>query len=113
MRMEEKMNLLASMVEMVDSERMLPSQFFPEATDTPERTLMRAVLQRTINDLTDPKLMNRRSARGLTKMQRQAAEWFASEDDSYLYSFVSICQALNLDAGALRQALFQPHRQAA
>jgi hypothetical protein len=107
------MRLPLSFLEMFDSEHLLPSQFFPEATDTPERALMRAVLQRTINDLTDPKLMNRCSARGLTKMQRQAAEWFASEDDSYLYSFVSICQALNLDAGALRAALLTPEREAA
>ena len=39
-------------------------------------------------------------------IRRQEAEaWFASEDDSYLYSFVSICQALNLDTGGLRRAL--------
>src|SRR5438067_1566627 len=105
MRMGEKMNLLASVAGEGDSGGMLAGQVLPEATDTPERALMRAVLQQTINDLTDPKLMNRRSARGLAKMQRQAAKWFASEDDSYLYSFANICQALNLDPASLRRGI--------
>jgi predicted ATPase len=105
----------ASVAEFLESEHVLSSQFFASAadTDTPERALMRAVLKLALADLTDPKLINRCSARGLTKMQRQAAEWFTSEDDSYLYSFISICQALNLDAGALRRALLPPERKAA
>jgi hypothetical protein len=45
--------------------------------------------------------------------RQQAAEWFASEDDTHLYSFVSICQALSLDAGAIRRALLTPQREAA
>jgi len=49
----------------------------------------------------------------VAKLQRDTAAWFVSEDDSYLYSFVSICQALNLDAGAIRRALFQPRQEAA
>jgi hypothetical protein len=32
---------------------------------------------------------------------------FLSEEDGYCFSFVNICQALNLDAGAIRKAGFQ------
>ena len=74
---------------------------------------MRAVLQRALGDLADPQLLSYRGTRGVAKLQRDTAAWFVSEDDSYLYSFVSICQALNLDAGAIRRALLAPQREAA
>ena len=104
-----------SVAELIESEHVLSSQFFASAAaaDTPEKALMRAVLQRAIDDLTAPKMLNYCSARGLTRLQREAAAWFLSGDDTYLFSFVAISLALNLDAGAIRRALLAPQKQAA
>src|SRR5262244_1478750 len=102
-----------SVLESVENEKMLPSQFFPCLADLPERALMRAVLQRAIDDLTAPKMLNYCSVRGLTRLQREAAAWFLSGDETYIFSFVNICQALNLDAGTIRRALLAPQREAA
>ena len=43
----------ASVLELVESERLLPSQFYSAAADSPQRALMRAVLQRALDDLAE------------------------------------------------------------
>ena len=103
---------LPSILELVESEKMLPPQFFPGVADSPERALMRAVLQRALDDLSGvfAVAMGLR-ARG--RLQRETEEWFLSDDDSWPCSFVNICQTLTLDAGAIRRALLTPQRQAA
>jgi len=93
-------SLPAAVLEMVESERLLPSQFFPAAADTPTRALMRGVLERAVDDLTDPKLMQSKSPRSRAKMRRETEAWFASDDAEYVYSFLNICDTLGLDAGA-------------
>jgi hypothetical protein len=103
---------MPSVLELVESERLLPLQLVPGAPDTPERALMRAVLQRALDDLSGifAVAMGLR-ARG--RLQRETEEWFLSEDMTWPYSFVNICQVLNLDAGAIRRALLAPQRDAA
>ena len=98
---------MLSVLESVESERLLPVQFSPGVADSPERALMRAVLARAVDDLSGvfAVAMGLR-ARG--RLQRETEEWFLSEDEAWPYSFVNICQALNLDAGALRRALLAP-----
>ena len=92
---------------------VLPSQFYAAAADTPARALMRAVLERAWNDLGDPQLLSYQGPRGAAKLQRETAAWFASDEPTWLYSFVNICQTLGLDASALRRALFQAQHHAA
>lgn len=41
----------------------------------------------------------------------EAAQWIAQRDDSWLFSFESICDYLNLDAEALRQKLLRKEGQ--
>src|SRR5262249_23215410 len=109
------MTLPTSVAEFLESEHVLSSQFFTSTADadTPEKALIRAVLARAIDDLTAPKMLNCYGARGRTRTQREAAAWFLSGDDTYLFSFVAICLTLNLDAGAIRKALLAPQREAA
>src|SRR5262249_46122411 len=104
--------VVLSVWDVVESGKLLPAQFCPGVTDSPERALMRAVLQRAIDDLAAPQLLSYQGARGAAKLQRDTAAWFASEETSWPYSFVNICQTLGLDAAALRRALFQPQHRA-
>jgi len=101
-----------SVLELLEGEKMLPSQFFPAVADSPERALMRAVLQRALDDLSGV-FAGAMGLRARGRLQRETEEWFLSEDTTWPYSFVNICQTLGLDAGAIRKALFSPQRQAA
>jgi len=107
------MSMPALVLELVESERLLPSHFYPAAADSPQRALMRAVLQRALDDVADPKLLSYRGTRGKAKMRQKAEAWFCSDDETWPYSFVNICHSLGIDAGAIRKALFQPQREAA
>jgi hypothetical protein len=106
----EKM-AIPSVLELAESEKMLPTQFFPGGPDIPEKALMRAVLQRALDDLSGVFAITM-GPRPRTRLRAETEEWFLSEDDTYLYSFASICQALGLNAGAVRRALFS-EREAA
>src|SRR5262245_14353769 len=105
--------VVLSVWDVVESGKLLPAQFCPGVTDSPETALMRAVLQRAIDDLAAPQLLSYQGARGAAKLQRDTAAWFASDDTTWPYSFVNICLALNLDVGAIRRALLGPQREAA
>jgi hypothetical protein len=85
---------------------LLPSQFFgrvrrPGHLDG-ERRLMIAVLEDAVDvyrkqvDSTDP--------RG-KQLFREAEEWIANPDPSWLYSFENICDVLDLNAEYLRRGL--------
>ena len=52
----------------------------------PERNLLRAIILTAMSDL------NRQG-----EAQREATEFFLSEDESYIFSFVSICNHLEID----------------
>ena len=92
-------------MDLFTEEAMVPCQFYPQPYDSPERTLMRAVLEQALDDLTDPRLLQYPSARGRARLRCQAATWFASDDTTWPFSFANICQTLGLDAGAIRRAL--------
>jgi hypothetical protein len=81
-------------------ETILSEQFFrPSAALPPEKRLMLAVLKAALLDL-------RRSADARTpRARRLAAEidtWFAADDEGWPCSFLRICDALDLDASAVR-----------
>lgn len=83
--------------------------FIPESTPTvaaalwqPERRLMLAVLEDALCDW----LANAGAPRGIRLARfRQASDWFRSEDTSWPYSFVNICEACGLDAALIRRRL--------
>lgn len=56
-----------------------------------EKNLMRAILRSAIEDM---------KKRG--EYYRQARSFFLSENDSYIYSFLSICRHLGLSCEAVR-----------
>jgi len=106
------MSLPVPFLEMADSEHLLPSQYFAAAADSPEKALLRAVLERAVEDLGGV-FASTRGPRARGRLRAEAEAWFLSEDDHYLYAFASICQALNLDTGRIRAALLTPERKAA
>lgn len=58
----------------------------PHDTALPERNLLRAILLTAMSDLKRP-----------GDIQREAVDFFMSEDERYVFSFVSICNHLDLD----------------
>ncbi|MBN8549851.1 MAG: hypothetical protein J0M12_11100 [Deltaproteobacteria bacterium] len=58
----------------------------PYDTATPERNLLRAILLTAMSDL-----------KRQGESHREASEFFLSEDESYVFSFVSICNHLDVD----------------
>ena len=89
---------------------ILPAQFFPRSGALPpERRLMMAVLARALLDL------QTHAGTGTLRASRHLAEveaWFASDDDVWPFSFVSLCLALDLDADAIRSRLVRWRRAA-
>ena len=81
----------------------------PESTPTvaaalwqPERRLMLAVLEDALCDC----LANAGAPRGIRLARfRQASDWFRSDDTSWPYSFVNICEACGLDPTLIRRRL--------
>lgn len=61
-------------------------EWVPYDPALPERNLLRAILLTAMSDLKRP---------GDT--QREATEFFLSDDESYIFSFVSICNHLDID----------------
>lgn len=91
---------------------LLPIQHAPRPEgrlDGPQRRLMIAVLQTAIDDC-----QGTATARALgtpiatnTRAAREAIAFLESPDRSWPYSFVNICEAIGLDADALRQTISQ------
>lgn len=61
-----------------------------------EQRLLAAVLQDAKKILTNEKS---------PKHKKEAIEWFASSDQSYPFSFLSICELLDIDPARLRREL--------
>ena len=85
---------------------VLPEQFYDPSTSLasrrPEAELMRAVLEDALlcfqKGLAHP-------GRRVQRLAREAEEWLFSDDDSWPFSFVSICAVLGLEPAYLRQGL--------
>ena len=85
---------------------VLPEQFYDPpanlAHGRPEAELMRAVLEDALlcfqKGLVHP-------GRRVQRLAREAEEWLFSDDDSWPFSFVSICAVLGLEPAYLRQGL--------
>ncbi len=85
---------------------ILPSQFFVRpgsgASRRPEQQLMLAVLEEAV--ATFQKNVTAGDGRS-RRLFAEAAEWFASDDTGWPFSFVNICHALGLDPDGLRSGL--------
>jgi hypothetical protein len=94
----------------IEPETVLPSQFFDrvqiDASLQPEKRLMLAVLEDAVGvfqKYVNVSIKNRRGHR----MFVEAEEWFASNDTSWPYAFVNVCQALGLEPGYVRGGLWR------
>lgn len=65
---------------------------------SPEKRLMLAILEDAVNVLDT-------RARQKPPLVQQTLEWIESDDVSWLFAFVRICDALNLDASYLRRGI--------
>ena len=78
----------------------------PLATQTLEQRLMAAVLDDAIDVYRHP-----RANRG--RLRRETEAWFRSDDRSWLFSFIRVCETLGLDPHATRASLEQERMLAA
>ena len=68
----------------------------------PERRLMLAVLE----DAIDAYLANVGAPRGIRRMRfNEASSWIGSDDTTWPFSFVRICEALDIDPAVIRRML--------
>jgi hypothetical protein len=84
---------------------LLPEQLLGAPQRTPEQRLMVAVLEDAMRELVRP------GGEWLGARARRRAEieaWFASDDVAWPFSFVNVCEALDLDVARFRSALVTP-----
>jgi hypothetical protein len=73
--------------------------------DSPERELAAAVLEAAAADLRNYRYARRRRRQ---RLYWQAYDWVASENRDWSFTFVNICEFLQLSPAALRERLLQP-----
>jgi hypothetical protein len=87
-------------------EAMIPSQFRDiwhcSRAISPERALAISVLEQAVFDLNKYRYATRRRHQ---RMYMEAYNWVASDDGSWPYSFVNLCDALDLTPEWLRPHL--------
>ena len=92
--------------QMFQPDVLLPSQFFAamrkKVPQEPEYRLIVAVLQDAIDCFQKHLFAREHKARLLFE---DAVEWIASDDREWPYSFISICEVLNLNPDYLRGGL--------
>jgi hypothetical protein len=90
----------------LEPETILPTQFFDrfqiDASLQPEKRLMLAVLEDAVGTFQKYAIATGRRAR---RLFLEADEWFGSEDTSWPYAFLNICQALGLEPAYVRRGL--------
>jgi hypothetical protein len=85
-----------------ESDIMLPDQFPLRTIATPEKRLLLAVLEEAVGTFQRHLGTTERHSRATFA---DVEVWFASEDATWLYSFVGICDALEIDATYVRSGL--------
>jgi hypothetical protein len=91
-----------------DAEALTPAFFATfrrSSAPTPERHLMLAVLENAV--MCYRRYARARDAHGRRRFE-EARDWFASGDRSLLFSFESICDALDIHASYVRRNLSAP-----
>ena len=80
----------------------VPEQLLDAPQRTPEQRLMAAVLEDALRELSRP------AGEWFGARARRRAEieaWFASDDVAWPFSFVNVCEALDLDVTGFRLRL--------
>jgi hypothetical protein len=92
--------------ELLIPEPALPAQFHiiwhRTRAISAERALVLAVLWQAVADLQKYRFATRRQHQ---RLYMEAYEWVASSDRSWPYSFVNLCELLNLSPESLREEL--------
>jgi hypothetical protein len=81
---------------------LLPEQLLDAPQRTPEQRLMAAVLEDAMRELARP-AGDWCGARARRRAEIEA--WFASDDVAWPFSFVNVCEALDLDVAGFRLRL--------
>ena len=87
---------------------MLPTQCERRVrVGEPQKRLMAAVLRAVVDDCRGGSVYRRSTGQGVigAGIVRKAVAYVASTDRSWPFSFENLCEALGLDAAALRQEL--------
>lgn len=93
--------------DVIEPENVLPAQFFNRGVSTdlqPEKRLMLAVLEDAVACFQKYALSTKPAER---QWFAEAAAWLTANDRQWPYSFVNICDVLDLDAGRLYNGLLQ------
>lgn len=96
-------------VQMFQPDEIAPAQFYATTRRTfraePEFRLLAAILEDAVATLTtDQRRCSRRQRRDF----KEAMEWISCKaNDDWVFSFVSICETLSLDAEYLRSGLIK------
>jgi hypothetical protein len=100
--------------EWLKPETILPEQFHRmwcgSRRHTPERMLLIAMLWQAADDLRQYRDSRRAHSR---RLYREAYRWVVSDDRSWPYSFLNVCDVLGISAAALRAQLMEPAERAA
>jgi hypothetical protein len=102
------LTLDAKVVSLFQPDPLLSIQFFAtcrrKAYIEPEKLLILAVLEDAVACI--EKYAGFSSGKR-KRWFRETVEWIRAEDDEWVFSFNSVCEALGLDAGYLRAALMR------
>jgi len=92
--------------DLLTPEPALPAQFHEvwhrSRAITPEKALLLSVLWQAILDLRKHRFARRRRYQ---RLYLEAYKWVASDDRSWPYSFVNICESLSLNPESVRHEL--------
>jgi hypothetical protein len=104
--MKEKLAIVEAGISLFQPDSLLPAQFFAElqqkAQACGERRLMVAILEDAVDCFQKYLWAADNRSRHL---HAEAEKWFLSDDDSWPFSFVNICHALDLHPGFIRRGL--------
>jgi hypothetical protein len=87
---------------------VLPEQFYPKPEDKAVSQGIQALMHAVLDDaLWTWKKQFITKGRRAQRLAREAEEWFFSENDSWPFSFVNVCEALGLDPAYIRRGIHQ------
>src|SRR6266545_5267405 len=103
---ESKLTIDEKTIALFQVDPLLPAQYFEtlrsRARLAPEILLMLAVLEDAVTCIQKYASFSKGREK---RWFRETIDWIATEDDEWVFSLNSICEAWDLDAGCLRKAL--------
>lgn len=106
----EYVRLLSTEARLPHEQAVLPVQFFTNPAWSGAKQLMAAILQDAVLVYRRERIVtrgNQTSQHYRARHVREAREWLRSEETEWPYSFLNICAALGLDAGRVRDQVFE------